>query len=254
MAAGMSRFLLLVAALVLSAASAVVPQGYSADDAPGITVITPAQAQASSLSGRPFDYRFADGENGTDLIVRFLRAARAQGASYLSDIEIHLVDQKDGRWQECVTRVAPADHGTNQSIQRMDPGHTEMQTVMRPVTRTVTEYEYRCHMVSRPHMVTHTSYESSYDSMSRSFRSRPVTRTSTEYRMENECHSEPVTRTVTRYEYQYEHRYVPPQWHTELRWISDWQLEESAPVCAPVDGASDVRQPHTIHATIYAAR
>ncbi len=249
------RTVTILGALVLAAGSAMPPQGYSAADAPGITVVTQAQAEASGLAGRPFELAFGDGENGTDLMVRFLRAARTQGAAYLSDIEIHLVDKKEGRWQECITRVVPADHGNSQSVTRMDPGHTESHMVMRPVTRTVYESEYRCHSVSRPHMVTHTTYESSYDYSSKSYRSHPVTHTSTEYSYEQECHSEPVTRTVTRYEYQLEHRYVPAQWHTELRWVSNWDLDETAPACGPFErGVADGNRPNFVHATIYASK
>jgi len=249
------RTLTIIGALVLAGASAMPPQGYTAADAPGITVVTAEQASAAGLQAQPIELAFGDGENGTDLMVRFLRTARAQGASYLSDIEIHLVDKKDGHWQECITRVVPADHGQNQTITRMDPGHTESHMVMRPVTRTVYESEYRCHSVSRPHTVTETHYEYSYDYASKSSRSRPVTRTRTEYRYEQECRSEPVTRTVTRYEYQLEHNYVPPQWHTELRWISNWDLDETSPVCAPLDRAvTDGDHPHFVQARAYGAK
>jgi hypothetical protein len=244
-----------VAALLLAAASAAVPQGYSQSDAPGITVIKAEQAQAASLTGRPFEMPFARGENGTALMVRFLREARAQGASYLSDIEIHIVGNEDGAAKDCVTRVVPADHGSSQARTVVDPGHYETHSVMKPVTHTVTEFEYRCRMVSKPYTHTETSYEYSYDYASHSSRSRPVSRTVTDYRMEQECHSEPVTRTVTRYEYQMESEFVPAQWHTELRWVSDWDLDESAPVCSPLtEPRADGGRPNLLRAIIYAAK
>jgi hypothetical protein len=241
-------------ALVLAAGSAATaPQGYSEESAPGITVITTEQAQAGGLQGRPFEMPFADGQNGTELMVRFLREARAAGGSYLADVEIHLVAKKDEAWQDCVTRVGPVDHGHQQVVSKMDYGHYETQSVMRPVTRWVTEYEYRCHMVSRPHMVTSTHYESSYGS--HGYSSHPVTQTHTEYRMENECRSEPVSRMVTRYEYQLEQKFVPPEWHTELRWMSDWDLDESPPECGPIEAAAvDAGGPNFVHATLYEAR
>jgi hypothetical protein len=249
------RTLLVLAALAASVASAMPPQGYSAQSAPGITVITPRQAAAAELTGHPVEMRFGDGENGTALMVRFLREAHARGASYLADVEIHLADKKDGLWQECVTRIVPADHGQEQTVTSLDGGHYETQSVMRPVTQMVTEYEYRCQSVSRPQMVTETSYESSYDFSSKSYQSHPVTRTHTEYRYEQECHNEAVSRMVTRYEYQLEHKFVPPQWHTELRWMSAWKLDESKPVCAPLDRAiTDPSLPHFVRATAYAAR
>jgi hypothetical protein len=244
-----------LAALFLAAASASLPQGYSQSDAPGITVIKAEQAQAASLIGRPFAMPFAKGENGTALMVRFLRAARAQGASYLSDVEIHIVGNEDGVAQDCVTRVVPADHGSSHSQMVMQPGRTEYHSVMKPVTQMVTEYEYRCHPEMKPYTHTETTYEYSYDYASHSSQSHPVTRTVTDYRSEQECHSEPVTRMVTRYEYQMESQYVPPQWHTELRWVSDWDLDESPPVCAPLtQPLSDASAPNLLRAIIYAEK
>jgi hypothetical protein len=253
-----SRFLRLsvvLAALVAAAGSAAVPQGYSREDAPGITVIKPEQASAAELVGRPFSLAFADGENGTDLMVRFLRAAHGQGATFLSDIEIHIVGGKGGAPEDCVTRVVPADHGQLQPQTVMEPGRYEQRQVLKPVSRMVTEYEYRCHSVSRPHTRTETHYESSYDFSSKSYKSHPVTRTVTDYRHEQECKSEPVTRYVTRYEYQMESQYVPAQWRTELRWMSDWDLDETPPACAPITRPlADARHPHLVQATIYFAR
>jgi hypothetical protein len=249
------RSALALTALLLAAASAAVPQGYSREDAPGITVIKPEQAEAASLTGRPFAMAFARGENGTALMVRFLRAARAQGAAYLSDIEIHIIGNEDGVAQDCVTRVVPADHGSNQSQTVVEPGRYEMHQVMKPVTQMVTEYEYRCHSEMRPYTHTETTYEYSYDYASHTSQSRPVSRTVTDYRSEQECHSEPVTRMVTRYEYQMESEYVPAQWHTELRWVSDWDLDETPPTCAPLERPlSDDSEPNLLRATIYAEK
>jgi hypothetical protein len=251
------RSSLLIAAVVAAAGSAAVPQGYSRDDAPGITVIKPQEADPDELVAQPFALAFADGENGTDLMVRFLRAANAQGAAYLSDIEIHIVghDEASGQAQDCVTYVVPEDHGTMQPQTTMTPGRYETRQVLKPVSRMVTEYEYRCHSVSRPHTRTETHYESSYDFSSKSYRSRPVSRTVTDYRYEQECKSEPVTRYVTRYEYQMESQYVPAQWHTELRWMSNWNLDETAPACAPIDRpVADASRPHLVQATIYLPR
>jgi len=243
-------------ALVLAAGSAATaataPEGYSEESAPGITIITAEQAEAGGLEGRPFAMPFADGQNGTELMVRFLREAREAGGGFLADVEIHLVAEKDEAWQDCVTRVGPVDHGHQGVVSKMDYGHMETRSVMRPVTEWVTEHEYRCHMVSRPHMVTSTRYESSYGAGG--YSSHPVTETHTEYQMENECNMEPVSRMVTRYEYQLEQSFVPPEWHTELRWMSDWDLDESPPECAPVEAdAVDPAAPNFVRATLYAA-
>jgi hypothetical protein len=241
------RASLLLVALLLAAGSVAAPQARARDEATAITVITPGQAQAASLQGRPFAMAFGDGENGTDLMLRFLRAARAQGASFMSDIEIHLVTRSQQRgWQHCVTHVTPGG---------APPARYRAGRVAERVARTVTEYEVHCRMVMRPRTRTETHYESQYDVTSNSHQTRPVTRTYTEMASEQECQSEPVTRTVMRYEHQLESRYVPPQWRTELRWMSEWALDETPPLCTSL--STDVRggaRPHFIRAMIYAQR
>ena len=82
-------------------------------------------------------------------------------------------------------------------------------------------------LVSKPVMETETTYQSQYDSFSKSYRSVPQTRSVTRYRMQNECRSEPVTRTETHWEYTTQTRFIPPR--TEM--LVERRLTETEPVC-----------------------
>jgi hypothetical protein len=95
----------------------------------------------------------------------------------------------------------------------------------------VTHYEQRCHMVSKPHMRTETTYTSQYDAFSHSTRSVPQTRMVTDYQMENECRSEPVTQMETHWEFAQEWHYTAP--HTEF--LTQKRLKETEPVCEVVE-------------------
>ena len=247
------RLLALATGLVVAAASAAGPRGYESSQAPGIKLITPEEAAASNLGpGVPIAIIFGDRQNGTELAMELARRAQRLGARYVASIEIRLVSQRDGQLIDCVTLVQPVPHERTVMEQRLEPQPMQTRYVMRPVTSTVTESEYRCHMVSRPHTETRTEYQSSYDFSSHSYRSQPVTRTVTEYRMENECRSEPVTRMVTRYENQLETEYVPPTWRTVFTTETDWTIEELPPTCAPLTRPLISRdKPHQISGIMY---
>src|SRR5262245_5470398 len=120
----------------------------SGDETPipprALRVVSHERAVASGLSPRPVTVPFGAGKDGTRLIASLLEDAERQGAELVSDIQIVLASARDGAGQECVTEVVPE----TQTQSRMVPGEHRMVPVQAPVSRMVTEQQYRCHMVT----------------------------------------------------------------------------------------------------------
>lgn len=245
----------------------VAPDGESTPIAPrGLRVVSHAEAAHSGLTSQRVLLGFGSGADGSQLIERVLDQAKARNARLVSDISINLVSTGEGGTTECRTAVVPESVTETRQI----PGRFRTVPVQQPVTRTVTEQQYRCHTTSRLetrmvtehqqrcHQVSHpvtrtrTTYSTQYDSFSKSSRSVPHTQsyTETEYRQEcrsepvqrmrtqsvphNDCHFEPVTHTVTRYEFQLASQYVPPRTEVYQR----HRLRELEPVCIALDAPS----------------
>lgn len=252
----MTRVPILMPTLLLVAAAGGCvhrPVGATTPHVPGIRIISRAQAVRLGLQGRPRDFRFGDNQDGTKLVLDFLDEARRAGGRYVSDIRIILISEREGAPVSCETRLAPRSETKQEAlVPKVIPGRTEVRHVLKPVTRTVTEYRYRCRSQTRPVTSYQTTYQSRYDYASKSYRSVPVTRPVTRYEHRNECRSEPVTRVVTRYEYQLETKYIPPRLTYLSANYTDFNLIETRPVCsragAPTGGG---RLPHRITGTVY---
>ncbi len=240
------------------------------DQPPPETLVVPAaQAQKSGLPAARSYLAFGPDQDGTKLLADFLQKAHARGARYASDIAFYFVTEKDGRKTECRVGVAPEDEIQTVAV----PGRTEGVSQMVPVTKNVTEMQYRCRltskmvtgpethmenrcrMVSKPYTRTETTYTMQYDAFSKTTRSVPQTRTVTDYRLENECRMESVTKTVTksqmvnecgmesvthtvtRYEFQYQTRFIPPHFAS----ITTKKLRETEPVCRALSEGEESR-------------
>jgi hypothetical protein len=214
---------LLLATVLLVAGCAHTPHGFPSRSAPGITIVDTKQAEEACLRGRPFTLAFAPGDNDETLMVRFLRAARAQGATFVSDIELRAVEQQDGRWQECVTHVSPADHGGRRVVRELEPAHWIQVEVPMRVQESLPEVGVSCPSPARS------------DPQGRRGDGCVTVRRGGS------------SRTV----YHTERRFVPATWHTDERWVSDWKLDASPPACTPVEPAAPAT---VVHATIYASR
>ena len=201
-------------------ACASAPHGYTAKAAPGVQVIHPNDADAAGLEGKSFQlaYGAIPGENA--MLAHFLAAARQKGAAFVSNIEVHVVDDKDGRWEECVTRLVPEDRGSRRETTRFIPAHYEEVSVRVPTGAThFSETKVTC------------PQPGSTDGCIQSTGSGGI--------------GEAVV-------YRTERRYVEAHWHTEIQWVSDWTLEETAPACKPVDRSLAARAPaRLVRATVY---
>jgi hypothetical protein len=228
------------------------PEGYTAPDARGVVLTTQAEASKGGLEAWTLQVPFGAKQDGTELVLDFMKRAEQAGASYVSDVSIVLASEQDGQPVECRTRVEPRADTQLRHATVMRPGHTQSRMELVPVTRTVTEHEYRCHMVSEMRMVPETYTETQYDSFSKSSRSVTRTRMVTRSESRNQCNSVPVTRTVTRYEHQFRNEFIPPRFETELRPYTTWALQESAPECTPHEGtAAPATRPNRIEGTLY---
>lgn len=252
----MVRSLILLSALVLVTLSGCVrrPIGAATPHVPGIRIISRVQADKLGLRGRPREFRFGANQDGTKLVLDFLDEAKRAGGRYVSDIRIILRTMKKDAPVSCETRLAPRSEVKQEAlVPKVIPGRTETRYVLKPVTRTVTEYSYRCRGVSKPVTSYQTTYQSRYDSASKSYRSVPVTRPVTRYEYRNECRNEPVTRTVTRYEHQMETKYIPPRVTYLSANYTDFNLIETRPVCSNLRAPARPggRLPHRITGTVF---
>jgi hypothetical protein len=224
-----------------------------------VRVVAAADATTAGWVARPVSHTFGAGRDGTELVSSLISEAERQGALAISDIAITLGAPAENGPTECRTSILPE---TISETHYTAPTH-RMVPVQKPVSRMVTESQYRCHMeshpetrsvteytqrcqsVSRPVTRTRTTYSYQYDSFTHSSRSVPRTESYTSYESHQECHSEPQHRTrtenvmknvcrsepvshmVTRYEFQYETQYVPPRLET----LTHHRLREATPVC-----------------------
>ncbi len=239
--------------LMLASCAHAPPAGHEPIQVPGIRIIQGKQAAELGLVSSTRELRFGPRQDGTKLVLDFLDQARRGGASHVSDIRIELVTTgKGGRRTACSTRLVPFSKRHNYKVPHTIPGRTETRTVLKPVTRTVTEYQHQCRLVSKPVTRYETRYEYRYDYSSKSSRSVPVSRSVTRYESRHECRSVPVTRTVTRYEHQLETKYIPPRLTYLSAHYTDFDLVESKPLCAPAPApAPGQKLPHRIVGSIY---
>lgn len=200
-----------------------------------IAIVCSESVDLSKFRLEEFALTFGTKQDGTKLILEFLKMAKQRGAKQVSDIRIMFALRKGAEIFRCESKVQTQNHPTIVESRKLRPGTgtTKTVSVLKPVTQYVTEYQYRCHSVSKPVTRSETYYSYEYDYYSKQSRSVPRTRTVTHYEYQNECRSEPVSRMVTRYEYQLEYQYVPPQWDYVSQTYSKWELKESEPICQP---------------------
>jgi hypothetical protein len=164
-----------------------------------------------------------------------MAAARARGASRVGDVSLYVVKPHDADIVECRTQFYP-----ERAVEpHVVPGGVRMVSVTRPVMRSVTHFENRCYMVSKPVQHMETTYTQQYNSFARSYSSVPQMHSVTRYEMQNECRLEPQTRMETHWEYTLASQYEPAR----VEYLSKMRLKETEPSCyvAPtVDATSRV--------------
>lgn len=219
----------------------------------------------------PLSIPFAADRDGTELVGQFLAQADARHAAQVADVAIYLQTRHDEQIVECRSEVVPEEVTASE----WRPPTSRLESVNKPVTRTVTESVYRCRpvtssqmrsyteyqqqcsTVSHPVQRSRTTYSSSYSSLTHSSTSTPHTEYYTEYQSSYECRSVPVSRMrsemvtetrcssemqsriVTQYEFQLENRYVPGHFESFTR----QRLRELEPVCYTRDAASEPAAP-----------
>ena len=242
----MPKYIFIIA-IVLAGCAHRTP-GYESSSVKGIKIINDGQAAAlHGYAAQDLENPFPAGSDGTKVILDFLAAAKNKGASYVSNIKITLSTQA----QKCETLIAPEEDIKTRSFSVQTPGHYENRNVLKPVTQTLTEFEYRCQMVSVPVQTSQTTYTYQYDAFSKTSRQVPQTHMVTSYQMQNQCTNVPVTRTVTRYQYQFDSQYIPPRTDYLTQKYSEWKLAESKPACRALNDGDKPEAGAVISAKIY---
>ncbi len=228
-------------------------------------VVSAEDAAARGLEGQLAVTPFGAGEDGEKVLHDFFAAAQRRGAGYVSDVNLVFASAPEGPPTECKVAVHPVDAVVPVQV----PAGMTQVPVTTPVTRTVTDQEYRCtlravpqtrtvtrqeqhcQLVAKPVVRMETIYSSQYDPFSKSMhtapqthsvtssemvndcRMVPVTSTVTEVQNKQECAMVPVTHTVTRYEFHLQSSFVPAR----VEYLQKHRVEESAPVCYALGGA-----------------
>ena len=188
-------------------------------------------------------------------MLLFLEEARKLGATAVAELEIEVAATLEGRPVRCKTLVGPEEEVEQRARVVHQPGRYDRRQVLKPVSRYVTEQQYRCRPVQKSVTRYETTYEQSYDFLSKRYRSTPRSRPVTRWETQNECKFESVHRHVTRYEYEWESRWVPPEWQVISEHYSHWTLVESEPVCADAADADAAAAPRSVvRGIIYRAR
>jgi hypothetical protein len=164
-------------------------------------VVSAAHAARSGLSERPLVVNFDRGSDDGTLVGTFLRRADARGARLVTDVVLVERELQEGRRVECRRAIVPED-----VIEETQHAATARRVSTRkPVTRFVTEKEYRCKTVF--------SFEYA----------QPITR--------NECTWENVSKLVTEDEWVSAIEEVPARTDVRRR----QRLHVLDPQCSPVD-------------------
>lgn len=226
----MSRSCILRFAIVALSIAACIPepQGAKHPEVPNLTIVTAEQGARLGIEPVHASSTFEEGQDGTRVVVDFLQRATLRGARYVSDLRVVIISEQDGKPIACETRIAPVEERVNVMV----PGGFKSAPTLAPVSRMVTESQYRCRMVSEPVTRSETTYRTEYDYSRKTTRTVPKTRMVTRYEMRQKCGLEPVTRMVTRYEFQYRMQYAPPH----LESVSRQKLKETQATCFTEEG------------------
>jgi hypothetical protein len=195
-------------------------------------VITAEQADSAGLTAVDLELPYPDATDGTRMLQDWFAAARKRGASRVGQIAVYVVQPHGDGQVECRSVFYP-QHTTEPHFV---PGTVQLVPVTRPVMRSVTRLENRCHMESKPVMHSETTYTMQYNSFTKSSQSVPQTHMVTRYEMQNVCRLESVTKLETHWEYTTETRYVPPR----VEYLARMRLQETQPACyaAPEDATT----------------
>ncbi|NRD58757.1 MULTISPECIES: hypothetical protein [Corallococcus] len=219
----------------------------------GVTLTTREEAAASGFKPWTLSVAFGARQDGTQLLLDFMKRAEAAGGRYVSDVHIVLASDQDGEPVECRTEIVPESSVEIGRTLQSTPGRTEMRHHMVPVTKTVFESQFQCQSVTEPRTVSETYYESQYDPSSKTTRSVPRTRMVTRFEHRQKCGHVPMMRTVTRFEYQFRSEYIPPRLELVSRQYTRWSLKETLPTCAPPSPRTgdSPSMPHRVEGEVY---
>ncbi len=211
----------------------------------GLRWVSEAKARASGLPAWSLTMPLGARRDGTALVREFLEYVESKGGRYLTEVDLVLAVQGQGRPVECRTRVSLAPGRAPATSATLD-GSPETRSWRKAETRQVTELETRCEMVSTTVTVPESYTEHSYDPSSRSTRSRTSSRMVTRTEWHEECRPEMVDKHVTRFVYQFHAGFIPPDLEQVAYDVRAPELAESAPECTVLPPGAGAR-PEPVH-------
>lgn len=120
--------------------------GYQAEEVPGITIISHAEASAQHLRGEPFEVAFAPGTRPVDGLLEYLRTARRWNATQVGELRLHVVVGAGGPPLECVSHLGPREELTERTERACAVGHCTVAdqrdpSKWRQVSKTYSRWE-----------------------------------------------------------------------------------------------------------------
>ena len=196
------------------------------------------------------------GLNGTELALRFLDAAQARGATYVSEIAVVIQLVHDGVPVECRStlivedgqddRRAPAPPAPPPAPEESsdEPIYTTSISPWRPesVVADVDDRDLICKKEAKQVLVTRPKYATRFDAEVPRYIApgeMPMVDDAVVVWFDR-CHLSPARRRVQRYAHYIAAKFQPIDWRRVGRDFSDWKLREAAPEChrfAPAPGA-----------------
>jgi hypothetical protein len=211
--------------LLLSAACA---HGPAQRSGPGVLFAPAELARQSGLEPWAISMPFDHGQDGTELVLRFLDRAEASGARFVSDVQVVFMAEEDGQPLECRTRLVP--EGTARNLQKgMRTAKADARPALTLVERPVSSVAFGC-IDTR---VARLQTESYTDPVPRPATNTRATTQTHPFGNITQCGYHNVVKNLTRYAFEDAVNYVPPELSRIQEARPALRIEETRAECLP---------------------
>lgn len=216
--------------LLLSAACA---HGPAQRSGPGVLLAPAELARQTGLEPWAISMPFDKGQDGTELVLKFLDRAEASGARFVSDVQVVFMSEEDGQPLECRTRLVP--EGTARSLQQgIRTARADTRPALRLIERPVSGVAYTCDEAKVARLQTEAYTEPVPAPMTRS----RATTQSHPFNTVTQCGYQSVVRHVTRYAFEDAVNYLPPETSRVQEARPALRIEETQAECVPRPSSS----------------
>lgn len=208
--------------------------------------------------------------SGTRLILKYLHGARAQGARYVTDLDIYMVFEYGGQPMECKSSIrvpielprtadeqTPSNSNSNSNNDHLQQsaGQPDYSTKVTGLQMSsarvkVMETDYVCHSRMRGVVRYKKKFEDRYDVTIKRIHTRAPLEEVLEAQQIEVCGYENIEREVTRYSHHIALKYIPPDWSYISRVYAGTRLIESEPLCYRISAQQLQQGVHRIVGTI----